>query len=96
MSWIDWAVLVGTLAAITIYGLFKSRGEENSETYLAGDHQLRWWTIGLSIMATQASAITFISTPGQAFSDGMKFVQFYFGMPIAMVFLVIFNSSPKM
>lgn len=90
MSWIDWAVLVTTLAAITFYGLYKSRGEENTVNFLTGGHQLRWWTIGLSIMATQASAITFLSTPGQAYTDGLRFVQFYFGMPIAMVLIAVF------
>lgn len=90
MSWIDWAVLVGTLAGITIYGLYKSRGEEDTEHFLTGGHTLRWWTIGLSIMATQASAVTFLSTPGQAYTDGLRFVQFYFGMPIAMVLIAVF------
>ena len=90
MSWIDWAILIGTLAGITMYGLYKSRGEENTENFLSGNHQLRWWTIGLSIMATQASAVTFLSTPGQAYTDGLRFVQFYFGMPIAMVLIAIF------
>lgn len=90
MQTLDWIVLVGTLAFIVIYGLWKSRHTRSSEGFLAGHRDLPWWTIGLSIMATQASAITFLSTPGQAFSDGMQFVQFYFGMPIAMIFLSIF------
>ncbi|MFN4254901.1 MAG: sodium:solute symporter [Saprospiraceae bacterium] len=87
---IDWAVLVGMLAFIVLYGVWKSRAVRDAENFLQGQHDLRWWTIGLSIMATQASAITFLSTPGQAFADGMQFVQFYFGMPIAMLFLVTF------
>lgn len=87
---IDWAVLVGMLAFIVLYGVWKSRTVRDAENFLQGQHDLRWWTIGLSIMATQASAITFLSTPGQAFADGMQFVQFYFGMPIAMLFLVTF------
>jgi Na+/proline symporter len=91
MQEIDWFVLIGTLSFIVLYGLWsgrKSTGESHS--FLAGERNLKWWTIGLSIMATQASAITFLSTPGQGFSDGMQFVQFYFGMPIAMIILCIF------
>lgn len=90
MHWMDWLVLVGTLGFVVLYGLYRTRGVENSENFLAGKRDLPWWTIGLSIMATQASAITFLSTPGQGFNDGLQFVQFYFGMPIAMIFLVIF------
>ncbi len=90
MQTLDWIVLVGTLALVVIYGIWKSRDVHSSENFLAGTHNLPWWTIGLSIMATQASAITFLSTPGQGFSDGMQFVQYYFGMPIAMIFLCIF------
>jgi Na+/proline symporter len=86
----DWIVLVGTLAIIVFYGIWRSRNIGTSENFLVGKHDLPWWTIGLSIMATQASAITFLSTPGQGFSDGMQFVQYYFGMPIAMIFLCIF------
>jgi SSS family transporter len=84
---LDWAVLVGTLAAIVGYGVWKTRGIRNVGTYLRGGEDSRWWTIGLSIMATQASAITFLSTPGQGFEDGLGFVQFYFGVPVAMVIL---------
>lgn len=90
MQTLDWIVLLGTLAFVVFYGLWKSRNIGTSENFLAGKHDLPWWTIGLSIMATQASAITFLSTPGQGFSDGMQFVQYYFGMPIAMIFLCIF------
>lgn len=90
MAIIDWIVLIGALAFIVLYGLWKSRNVQSSENFLAGKRDLPWWTIGLSIMATQASAITFLSTPGQGFADGMEFVQFYFGMPIAMIFLVLF------
>jgi len=90
MHTLDWIVLFGTLAFIVIYGIWKSRNIRNSENFLAGKHDLPWWTIGLSIMATQASAITFLSTPGQGYADGVQFVQFYFGMPIAMIFLCIF------
>ncbi len=89
MNTLDWMVMIGTLLTIVSYGIWKTRHVKTSRSYLRGDDDLKWWTIGLSIMATQASAITFLSTPGQAFDDGMRFVQFYFGMPIAMVFLCI-------
>jgi Na+/proline symporter len=90
MHVLDWIVLVATLALVIFYGLWKSRNVQSSQNFLAGQRDLPWLTIGLSIMATQASAITFLSTPGQAFTDGMQFVQFYFGMPIAMLFLAYF------
>ncbi len=90
MHLLDWIILLGTLFFILAYGIWATRRVKSTDNFLQGNHDLRWWTIGLSIMSTQASAITFISTPGQAFADGMKFVQFYFGMPIAMVFLAIF------
>ncbi len=90
MSNIDWIILVGTLAFIVFYGVWKTRNVKNVESYLLGDRDLKWWTIGLSIMATQASAITFLSTPGQAYEDGMRFAQFYFGLPIAMVIIAVF------
>ncbi|MWW25175.1 sodium:solute symporter [Algibacter lectus] len=85
LNWIDWAVLCFTLIAIVAYGTYQTRGSRNVQDYLKGGNTSKWWTIGLSVMATQASAITFLSTPGQAFNDGMGFVQFYFGLPIAMV-----------
>jgi Na+/proline symporter len=81
---LDWIVLVGTLGSIAVYGAWKTRGVRDMDTYFRGG-TLRWPTIGLSIMATQASAITFLSAPGQAYTDGMRFVQFYFGLPLAMV-----------
>lgn len=84
MSPLDWFVLLGTITFIVTYGAWKSRGVKNMESYFK-DASLKWPTIGLSIMATQASAITFLSTPGQAYEDGMRFVQFYFGLPLAMV-----------
>jgi SSS family transporter len=84
---LDWVVLVGTIALIIGWGTWKERGVTTSEAYLRGGRDAKWWTIGLSIMATQASAITFLSMPGQAYEDGMGFVQFYFGLPIAMVLL---------
>ncbi|TXB66014.1 sodium:solute symporter [Vicingus serpentipes] len=89
MSTIDWIVLLGTLAFIVIYGVWKTRGSKNLESYLKGDNDAKWWGIGISIMATQASAITFLSTPGQAYTDGMQFLQFYFGLPIAMIILSV-------
>jgi Na+/proline symporter len=89
MSTLDLIVLFGTLLFIVGYGVYKSQGSKNIEGYLKGDNSMKWWTVGLSVMATQASAITFLSTPGQAFEDGMGFVQFYFGLPIAMVVLSI-------
>src|SRR5437762_4047354 len=87
MRALDWAVLVGTLALIVGWGVWQQRSVKTTDTYLRGGRDLRWWTIGLSIMATQASAITFLSLPGQAYQDGMGFIQFYFGLPIAMVIL---------
>jgi len=89
MSTIDWFVLGITLLTIVLYGLWKSRGTRNIEGYLLADRQLPWYHVGLSVMATQASAITFLSTPGQGYSDGLRFVQFYFGLPLAMVVLCI-------
>lgn len=85
MQLLDWIVLTITLLAIVGYGTWQTRGSKNVQDYLKGGNTSKWWTIGLSVMATQASAITFLSTPGQAFNDGMGFVQFYFGLPIAMV-----------
>ncbi len=90
MSWLDWLVLISSLVFISGYGIWKSRGQKNIESYLKGDNSIPWYMVGLSIMATQASAITFLSAPGQAYTDGMRFVQYYFGLPIAMVVLSIF------
>src|SRR5690349_13575424 len=89
MSALDWLVLFGTLAGIVVYGLWRTRGASGAAAYLHGGYQDSWLTIGLSVMATQASAITFLSTPGQAYEDGMRFVQFYFGLPLAMVVLSV-------
>ncbi|TYB74335.1 sodium:solute symporter [Bizionia myxarmorum] len=85
MQTLDWIVLSLTLFTIVAYGTWQTRGSKNVQDYLKGGNTSKWYTIGLSVMATQASAITFLSTPGQAFNDGMGFVQFYFGLPIAMV-----------
>lgn len=89
MSGIDWIVLFTTLLIIVVYGIYKSRGTENIEGYLLGNHAFPWYSVTLSVMATQASAITFLSAPGLAFSSGMAFVQFYFGLPLAMIVLCI-------
>jgi solute:Na+ symporter, SSS family len=85
----DWLVLCLTLLAIVLYGVYKGRGSKNIRGYLLADKSMKWYTIALAIMATQASAITFTSTPGQAYVDGMRFVQFYLGLPIAMVILSV-------
>ncbi|RYU82154.1 sodium:solute symporter [Hymenobacter persicinus] len=87
MSHLDWLVLAGTLLFIVGYGTWRTRGSRDLDAYLLGNRQARWWGIGLSIIATQASAITFLSTPGQAYDDGMRFIQFYFGLPLAMVLI---------
>ncbi|WP_394749278.1 sodium:solute symporter [Spongiimicrobium salis] len=87
MERIDWIILSGTLLFIVGYGVWKTRKNKSVNDYILGGKEAKWWTIGLSVMATQASAITFLSTPGQAFHDGMGFVQFYFGLPIAMVII---------
>lgn len=89
MEQLDWLVLSVTLGFIVIYGIVKTRKTKGIEGYLLGGKEAEWWTVGLSVMATQASAITFLSTPGQAFHSGMGFVQFYFGLPIAMVIICI-------
>ena len=89
MEIVDWIVLAGTLLFIVIYGSYKTRGSKNVQEFIKGGSESNWWTIGLSVMATQASAITFLSTPGQAFNDGMGFVQFYFGLPLAMVIICL-------
>ena len=90
MRTIDWAVLIATLLAIVVYGTWKGRKQKELAGYLLADRQMKWPTIALSIMATQASAITFLSTPGQAYTDGMRFLQFYLGLPIAMIILCAF------
>jgi len=89
MSGIDWIVLITTLLVIVAYGIYKSRGTANIEGYLLGNQAFPWYSVTLSVMATQASAITFLSAPGLAFSSGMAFVQFYFGLPLAMIVLSI-------
>ena len=85
MQLFDWIILIATLLFIVIYGVWKTNGSKNVQDYILGSNETPWHIVGLSVMATQASAITFLSTPGQAYHDGMGFVQFYFGLPIAMV-----------
>jgi len=87
MHYIDLIVLIASIAFIVIYGTYKTKKSKNVQDYIKSGNDARWWTVGLSVMATQASAITFLSTPGQAYEDGMGFVQFYFGVPIAMVII---------
>ncbi len=87
MTQLDWLILVGTILAIVGFGLWKGRAVRTADQYLRLGGDIKWYTIGLSIMATQASAITFLSMPGQAYEDGLGFVQFYFGLPVAMVIL---------
>ena len=89
MEIVDWIILLSTLIFIVTYGIWKTRGSQNIKDYVLGGKEANWVTIGLSVMATQASAITFLSTPGQAYHDGMGFVQFYFGLPIAMVVIIL-------
>jgi len=86
---VDWIILSVTLIFIVVYGTHVTRKNTNVKEYIKGGNDSKWWTIGLSVMATQASAITFLSTPGQAFHSGMGFVQFYFGLPIAMIIICL-------
>ena len=86
---LDWIILGATLLFIVAFGIYKTRGKQSVQDYIRGGNEAKWWTVGLSVMATQASAITFLSTPGQAFHSGMGFVQFYFGLPIAMVIICL-------
>jgi len=89
MSGFDWLVLGITVISIVGYGIYKTKGSDNIKSYLLGGNEAKWWTVGLSVMATQASAITFLSTPGQAYNDGMGFAQFYLMLPVAMVIICI-------
>src|SRR6476620_2616937 len=89
MSFQDWIVLIVTLTAIIIYGVYKSRTTKNLDGYFLSNRDMPWYLVLLSIMGTQASAITFLSAPGQAYTDGMRFVQYYFGLPLAMIVICI-------
>ena len=90
MGLVDWTVLIATLLTIVIYGSYKTKKNSNIQSFLKANNSTGWFTIGLSVMATQASAITFLSTPGQAYNDGMGFIQFYFGLPLAMIIICVF------
>jgi solute:Na+ symporter, SSS family len=90
MELIDWGVLFFTMITIILYGIWKNNTHQNIQDYIRGGNKASWFTVGLSVMATQASAITFLSTPGQAYNDGMGFVQFYFGLPFAMIIICLF------
>lgn len=89
MSNIDWIVLIFTLVVVVVYGLFIGRGQKSNQSYLKADNKMPWYIVLLGIMATQASAITFLSAPGQAYTDGMRFVQYYFGLPLAMIVICV-------
>lgn len=89
MSGIDWFIMCTTMVLVVGYGVWKTREQNNMESYFLGGNEAKWWTVGLSVMATQASAITFLSTPGQAYYDGMGFVQFYFALPLALIIICI-------
>ena len=90
MSYIDWIILIVVLSGIIIYGVYKSRTSKNLEGYFLSNRNLPWYLVLLSIMGTQASAITYLTGPGQAYTDGMRFVQYYFGLPLAMIVISIF------
>ena len=87
MNLLDFVVLLGTMVGIAAYGIWRTRGHRDLDSYLKGDQTMGWVSIGISVMATQASAITFISTPGQGFQDGLGFVQNYFGLPLALILI---------
>ena len=89
MSYLDWAILSFSLISIIGYGIYKTRHTKTHDAFLKGNEHGRWWTVCLGVMATQASGITFLSTPGQGYSDGLRFVQFYLGLPIAMLIICI-------
>src|SRR4029078_3278140 len=89
MSKIDWFILITTLSGIIVYGVYKSRTTKNLDGYFLSNRDMPWYLVLLSIMGTQASAITFLSAPGQAYSDGMLFFQYYFGLPLAMIVICI-------
>src|ERR1044072_8599072 len=89
MSWIVWLILCATLVCIVFYGVWKSRNTKNIQSYLLAHRKLPWYHVCLSVRAPQASAIPFLSAPGQGYADGLRFVQFYFGLPLAMIVLCI-------
>ncbi len=89
MNGLDYVVLIGTMLGIAGYGVWRTRGRRDLSGYLKGAQSTDWVTIGLSVMATQASAITFMSTPGQGYQNGLGFVQFYFGVPLALIVISV-------
>ncbi len=89
MSWIDWSILFFSLIGIVTYGIYKTRGVSDQDSFLRGNEDGTWWAVCLGVMATQASGITFLSTPGQGYSDGLRFIQFYLGLPIAMIIICV-------
>ena len=89
MNLLDFVVLIGSMLGIAGFGIWRTRGRRNLNSYLKGEGRTPWFAIGLSVMATQASAITFLSTPGQGYLDGLGFVQIYFGVPIALILIAI-------
>ncbi|RYY62063.1 MAG: sodium:solute symporter, partial [Chitinophagaceae bacterium] len=89
MNVTDWIILVVTLATVVLYGVYKSRSSRNLDGYFLSNRSMPWWLILLSIMGTQASAVTFLAMPGQAYTDGMRFIQYYFGLPVAAVVICI-------
>ncbi|PYQ25189.1 MAG: sodium:solute symporter, partial [Acidobacteria bacterium] len=89
MSRLDWVVLVAYLVAIVSFGVWAGRGNQRIDDFFLAGRRMRWWAVGLSVMATQISAITFVGTTGQAYADGMRFLVFYFGLPFAMVTLCL-------
>ena len=89
MSFIDWLVLLCTMTLVVLYGVYKGRTTKDIDGYFRSSRQLPWYMVMLSVIGTQASAVTFLSGPGQAYSDGMRFVQYYFGLPLATVVLCI-------
>lgn len=90
MNAIDWLIMLGTILFIVGYGIYKTRKNQSIQSYLKGNNENKWWAVCLTVMATQASAITFLSVPGQAYADGMGFIQFYFGLPLAMIVICVF------
>ncbi|MBK8809117.1 MAG: hypothetical protein IPN69_00065 [Acidobacteria bacterium] len=89
MSWLDWAIIVAYLAFMIFDGIRMTKHSKSVQGYFLANKSLPWWAVGLSVMATQLSAITLVGTTGQAYSDGMRFIQFYFGLPVAMIILCI-------
>src|ERR1035441_4637886 len=87
MNLLDYVVLLGTILGIALYGMWRTRGRHNLDSYLRGSGDAPWLVVGLSVMATQASAVTFLSTPGQGYASGLGFIQIYFGMPIALIII---------